>query len=159
MIKIHYYSQHATTSNTKNEVYLKIFPHACCWKSIYLRKIPLTSGSSIRKVCCFSDTWVFVSGRNSAPGMHFELKRNIHFCDKNSKFRPHGPTPVAQTIGFVSNSFCDLNTRSENHDREKHIQNTIGANEFTCGALRAAEGGVRSTLFIKSQFEHVKKHQ
>ena len=39
--------------------------------------------------------------------------------------------PVFQSIGLVSNSFCDLTTRIESHGRETHTQNTVLSNEFT----------------------------
>ena len=74
---------------------------------------------------------MLVSGRNSARGMHSELKRNIDFCDTNFEISTPWTDTVLQTIGFVSNSFCDLTAPIESHGREKHTQNTIVANEFT----------------------------
>ena len=66
----------------------------------------------------FSDTWVLVSGRNSARGMRPELKRNIDFCDTNFEISTSWTDPVVQLSGFVTNSFCDLTPPNENHGRK-----------------------------------------
>ena len=99
--------------------------------TLQLSALRVMCESKIGKVWCFSETEVVVSERFSAPGMHFELQRNIDFCDTNFEISTSWTDPLVQPNGFVTNSFCDLTPPNESHGRKTRTQNPFSRNEFT----------------------------
>ena len=74
----------------------------------------VTCISKIGKVCCFSETQVVVSERFWAPDMHFELKRNIDFCDKISSI-----FGVMEPVVCALITFLFRNAKRSYQDRTK----------------------------------------